>query len=109
MNKTVEEIEEEVERLSELLAKWTATDKMYGSTSFDKGLTRCSALLTFQRLGADYDSPDFSAFAEFKVGYKTLIYALSTGNWRQKGKGTWYRSKDPENFYRKYVLKEDAL
>ena len=49
---------------------------------------------------------DFSAFAEFKDGNKTLIYALSTGNWRQKGKGTWYRSKDPENFYRKYILKE---
>jgi len=106
MNKTVEEIEEEVERLSVLLNKWTKSDKMYGCDSLDKGLTRCSALLTFQRLGADYDSPNFSSYAEFKSGSKTLVYVLSTGNWRQQGKGTWYRSKDPENFYRKYVLRE---
>ena len=108
MNKTVEEIEEEIERLSVLHMKWIESDKLYGGTSFDKGLTSCRALLTFQKLEADYECTGFGSFAEFKVGYQILIYALSTGRWRQKGKGTWYRSKDPENFYRKYVLKEDV-
>jgi predicted membrane protein len=41
----------------------------------------------------------------FSVGAKFLV-APRSRKWRVRGKGTWYLYKNPEQFIKKYVLKE---
>jgi hypothetical protein len=47
-----------------------------------------------------------NGYADILAGNKTYRYALLTGKWCTRGKSKYYRSKNPADFVKRYVKKE---
>ena len=96
----LDEVYEAVKKDSEACEKRNY-DKLQYSNPYSKQMVRIRAIQQFKKLPVH--------LSEYGPGLLIVnhkyIYALQTGQWRVQGKNKWYRSRDPEQFVYKYVLK----
>lgn len=77
---------------------------MYKNT-YDGEIRMVKSIMGFYEKGVDFVFQSDPIFVEVKtVKGSTLVYRLTTGRWKQKGKAKWYYSKDAGDFVAKYCL-----
>ena len=77
--------------------------KMQYSNPYEREVERLSSLSVLESFNISVEP--YSVSGQVLINNK-FVYVLRTGMWRVQGKMKWYYSKSPENFVRKYVLKE---
>jgi len=63
--------------------------------------------MRFVEVDRDFEIDLHNGVGLFMVGNKFII-APRTRKWRVQGKGTWYRYKNPSQFIKKYLLREEV-
>ena len=93
----IQETEEKLSNAIRLKAEWGANDKMYGGDRLEKDVKRHTKMLEFLKMGVKFKG---GSGGQITIADK-FHYVLATGNWRIKGKATWYRSTNPKQFLNK--------
>jgi len=62
--------------------------------------------MRFVKVDRDFEIDLHHGVGVFMVGNKFII-APRSRKWRVQGKGTWYRYKNPDQFIKKYLLREE--
>tara|TARA_R110002096_G_scaffold185026_1_gene363665 strand:+ start:207 stop:530 length:324 start_codon:yes stop_codon:yes gene_type:complete len=97
----IEKLESGLKGADETYNRWLKKDKDQGCEAVRKDIVRYKALISFAKLGLKLEGRTHVTIAD------KFEYILSTGRWRVLGKNKWYWSKSPEQFYKKYVLRQE--
>ena len=97
----IEKLEKSLKEVEEEYARWLKKDKDQGCNGTRKDIVRYKALISFAKLGLTLEGRTRVDIAD------KFEYVLATGRWRVLGKNKWYWSKSPEQFYKKYVLRQE--
>ena len=81
-------------------------NKLQYSNSDARHAERLKEAMRFVKVDRDFEIDFQHGVGLFMVGNKFIVAPL-TRKWRVQGKGTWYRYKNPAQFIKKYLLRED--
>jgi len=82
-------------------------DKLQYSNSDARHAEVIKEAMRFVKVDRDFEIDFHHGVGVFMVGDKFII-APRSRKWRVQGKGTWYRYKNPDQFIKKYLLREEV-